>query len=271
MTKSIMKAMLWKEWRETRLKWLAFALAFHIPLCIAGLVVSFREAARFDLYALSDSVAAEAFEFALVFQSGFLITAGLFLLAFFAVGSIGAELDNQSMFFLFERPVRRWQVLLFKYVVGALQTTTCVGLSLLTTVTAVYLATAALASNVTLAGSWGSYVLIVSNGVRGAVWTTVIALMVYSATFLFSVWFEKWWIAVIAGAVSLVLMFYYFGGNLIDWVISRAARTSGGPSDGGINLEFYSRLELLPILGMLLISAGLYFASQYVFARKEMR
>jgi ABC-type transport system involved in multi-copper enzyme maturation permease subunit len=96
----------------------------------------------------------------------------------------------------------------------------------------------------------------------------VIALMVYSATFLFSVWFEKWWIAVIAGAVSLVLMFYYFGGNLIEWVISRATRNPGG---SGANLEFYSRLEPLPILIMLLVSTGLYLASQYVFARKEMK
>ena len=266
MTKNILKAMLWKEWRETRWKWLAFAVAFHIPLCIAGLVVTFREEARFDLYALSDSVASYPFEFALVFQSGFLITAGLFLLAFFAVGSIGAELDNQSMFFLFERPVHRWQVLLFKYVVGALQTTTCVGLSLITTLTTVYLVIAAAATNVTLAGSWDTFALVVANGVRGAVWTTVIALMVYSATFLFSVWFEKWWIAVIAGAVSLVLMFYFFGSNLIDWVISKAK-----PDGDTINLEFYGRLEFLPILGMLLIASGLYLAAQYVFARKEMR
>jgi ABC-type transport system involved in multi-copper enzyme maturation permease subunit len=265
-TKNILKAMLWKEWRETRWKWLAFAVAFHIPLCISGLVVSFREEARFDLYALSDSVVSYAFEFALVFQSGFLITAGLFLLAFFAVGSIGAELDNQSMFFLFERPVHRWQLLLFKYAVGAVQTTTCVGLSLLTTLTTVYLVIAAAATNVSLAGSWDSFALVVANGARGAVWTTVIALMVYSGTFLFSVWFEKWWIAVIAGAVSLVLMFYFFGSNLIDWVISKAK-----PDGNDINLEFYGRLEVMPILAMLMISAGLFFASQYVFARKEMR
>ena len=266
MTKEILKALLWKEWRETRLKWLAFAVAFHIPLVIAGLVVAFRPEARFDLYALSDSVVSYPFEFALVFQSGFLITAGLFLLAFFAVGSIGAELDNQSMFFLFERPVHRWQLLLFKYVVGAVQTTTCVGASLLTTLTAVYLVIAAAATNVTLSGSWDSFALVVANGARGAVWTTVIALMVYSGTFLFSVWFEKWWIAVIAGAVSLVLMFYFFGSNLIDWVISKAK-----PDGDQINLEFYGRLEVMPILAMLMISAGLFFASQYVFARKEMR
>jgi ABC-type transport system involved in multi-copper enzyme maturation permease subunit len=266
-TKEILKAMLWKEWRETRGKWLAFALAFHIPLFIAGLTVTLRESARFDLYALSDAVAAQVLEVALVAQSVFLITAGLFLLAFFAVGSIGSELDNRSMFFLFERPVRRWQVLLFKYVVGAVQTTTCVGLSILTTLTVVYLAMAAAATNVTLAGAWGAFVLIVENGLRGTVWTMVIALMVYSATFLFSVWFEKWWIAVIAGAVSLVGMFYYFGGNLFDWIISAATRDKSGD----VNLALYGRLDPVPILVMLLASTGLYFASQYVFARKEMR
>lgn len=266
MTGNILKAMLWKEWRETRWKWLAFAFAFHIPLCIAGLTFALRESSRFDLYALSDSVAAQALEVALVAQSAFLITAGLFLLAFFAVGSIGAELDNRSMFFLFERPVKRWQVLLFKYVVGAVQTTTCVGLSILSTLTIVYFIVAASATNVTLAGSWGAFLSVVSNGVRGTVWTMVIGLMVYSATFLFSVWFEKWWIAVIAGAVSLVGMFYYFGGNLFDMIISTATR-----GKDGIDLSLYGRLEAGPILAMLMISAGLYFASQYVFARKEMR
>ena len=108
---------------------------------------------------------------------------------------------------------------------------------------------------------------VISNGLRGTVWTMVIALMVYSATFLFSVWFEKWWIAVIAGAVSIVVMFYYFGANLFDWIISAATRNKSGD----VNLDLYGRLDPAPILVMLLVSTGLYFASQYVFARKEMK
>jgi hypothetical protein len=178
----MVKALLWKEWRETRWKWLAFALAFHIPLFIAGLTMALRESARFDLYALSDGIAAQVLEVAVVAQSAFLITAGLFLLAFFAVGSVGAELDNRSIFFLFERPVRRWHVLLLKYLVGAAQTMTCVGLSILTTVALVYFAMAAAAPNVTLEGSWGAFAAAASNGTRGTVWTMVIGLMVYSAT-----------------------------------------------------------------------------------------
>ncbi len=268
MTREILKALVWKEWRETRWKWLAFALAFHIPLCIAGLTMALRESARFDLYALSDPVAEQVFAFAIVFQSGFLITAGLFLLAFFAVGSIGAELDNRSMFFLFERPLKRWHVLLFKYAVGAVQTTTCVGLSILTSLTVVYLVMAAAATNVTLSGAWGAYLLVAANGVRGVVWTMVISLMVYSGTFLFSVWFEKWWIAVIAGGLSIAGMFYCFGEMLFEWIIERATRNT---SDDEVNLDLYGQLDPVPILVMLAVSAALYLAAQYVFARKEMK
>jgi ABC-type transport system involved in multi-copper enzyme maturation permease subunit len=266
-TREMMKALLWKEWRETRWKWLAFAFAFHIPLGIAGLVFWFEETARFDLYALSDAVVSTVLEGALVAQSVFLITAGLFLLAFFAVGSVGAELDNRSIFFLFERPVKRGRLLLLKYAVGAVQTMTCIGLSILTTITLTYLAAAAFASNVTLAGSWETYTVVIANGVRGVFWTVVIGLMVYSATFLFSVLFEKWWIAVIAGAISLVAMFYYFGANFFDMIISAATRGK----DGDVDLSLYGRLDPVPILLMLMVSAGLYLASQYVFARKEMK
>ena len=268
MNREMIKALLWKEWRETRWKWLAFAVAFHGPLFLAGLALTLEESVRFDLHAVSNPITGQVLEFALIAQSVFLITAGLFLLAFFAVGSVGAELDNSSIFFLFERPVRRGHVLVIKYLLGAVQTMTCVGLSILSSLTFVYAVMVAGSTHVTLEGSWGAYTNVVANATRGTVWTMVIGLMVYSATFLFSVWFEKWWIAVIAGAVSLVLMFIYLGSYLIDWVVSRATRATDGDS---VNLELYSQLEFAPIFGMLLVAAGLYFASQYVFARKEMR
>ncbi|HLM56211.1 MAG TPA: hypothetical protein VK422_08855 [Pyrinomonadaceae bacterium] len=268
MNGDMLKAMFWKEWRETRWKWLAFAFAFHLPLLFVGASVLLRDTWRFDLYAMSDGVAAMGMELAVVAQTIFLITAGLFLLAFFAVGSVGAELENQSIFFLFERPVRRWQVLLFKYGVGAVQAVTCVALSILTTITLVYLVMAAVATNVTLAGSREAFSYAVANGARGMVWTACIALMVYSATFLFSVLFEKWWIAVIAGGLSVAGMFYCFGEMLFEWIIERATRNTG---DDEVNLDFYGRLDPVPILIMLLVSAALYFAAQYAFARKEMR
>lgn len=267
MNREMIKALLWKEWRETRWKWLAFAVAFHLPLFLAGLVITLQESVQFDLRAMSDPIAGQVLEVALVAQSTFLITAGLFLLAFFAVGSVGAELDNQSIFFLFERPVRRGHVLIIKYLLGAVQTMTCVGLSILSTLTLVYAVLVAGSIHVTLEGSWGGFTNVIANGTRGTVWTMVIGLMVYSATFLFSVIFEKWWIAVIAGAVSLLAMFYYVGGKIFDLIISAATRGK----DGEVDLALYGRLDPVPILIMLAVSTTLYFAAQYVFARKEMK
>ena len=267
MNREMIKAILWKEWRETRWKWLAFAVAFHLPLFLAGLVITLQESVQFDLQAMSDPIVGQVLEVALIAQSAFLITAGLFLLAFFAVGSVGAELDNSSIFFLFERPVRRGHILLIKYLLGAVQTMTCVGFSILSSLSFVYAVMVAGSNYVTLEGSWGVFTNVVANGMRGTVWTMVIGLMVYSATFLFSVLFEKWWIAVIAGAISLVGMFYYFGANLFDLIISAATRDK----DGDVNLELYGRLAPVPIVVMLLVSTGLYFAAQYVFARKEMK
>ena len=267
MNREMIKALLWKEWRETRWKWLAFAVAFHGPLFLAGLVITLEDSVQFDLRAMSDAIAGQALEIALIAQSVFLITAGLFLLAFFAVGSVGAELDNRSIFFLFERPVRRGHVLLIKYLLGAVQTMTCVGLSILSSLSFVYAVLVAGSTHVTLEGSWGAFTNVVANATRGTVWTMVIGLMVYSATFLFSVLFEKWWIAVIAGAVSLLGMFYYFGAKLFDMIISAATRNG----DGDIDLSLYGRLDPVPILVMLIVSTGLYFAAQYVVARKEMK
>ena len=50
-------------------------------------------------------------------------------------------------------------------------------------------------------------------------------------------------------------------------IISAATRNG----DGEIDLSLYGRLDPVPILVMLIISTGLYFAAQYVFARKEMK
>ncbi len=260
--------MLWKEWRETRWKWLAFAGAFHIPAIIGGLVVAFKENARFDLMTLNDGAATQVLQVTLIAQTIFLVTAGLFLLAFYAVGAVGAEIENRSVFFLLERPVRRWHVLAFKFTIGAVQTVTCVGLSILTTLALVYFLMVAAASGVTFEGSWSEFVRVATNALRGTLWTGVIALMVFSATFLFSVLFEKWWVAVIAGAISLIAMFYFWGEKLLEVVVSRMVRNSHGQK---ANLEFYGNLEPLPIIWMLLVTAGLYLAAQYIFARKEMK
>src|SRR5581483_2169649 len=226
MNGQMLKALLWKEWRETRWKWLAFYVAFHIPAIIGTLVFTFNKWVRFDIMVMNNSMANQYLQTFLLVQSGFVITAGLFLIAFFAGGAVAPEIDNRSMFFLFERPIRRRQILLVKFAVGAIQAIVCVGFSIITTLSLGYAALVVVASGVTVSGTWHQFVSVLASGLRGTLWTGVIGLMVFSATFFFSVIFEKWWVGVIAGAVSLIGMFYFLGGQIFEWILTNVINSS---------------------------------------------
>ena len=93
MNRNILKALLWKEWRETRWKWLAFYAAFHIPAIIGTLIFVFNKWLRFDIMVMNNSMAKQYLQSFLLVQSGFVITAGLFLIAFFAAGAVAPALS----------------------------------------------------------------------------------------------------------------------------------------------------------------------------------
>ena len=269
MTRAMRRALIWKEWRETRWRWLAFVLAFHLPALIGTFVVLFNERVRFDLAVSTDQIAVTALNLTLIVQSGFVLSAGLFLLAFFASGAVAPEIASHEMFFLFERPIRRREILLLKFLVGLSQTTLCVGFSILTTLALAYLGLLVLAPGVTLAGSGSDFLRILTNGLRGTLWMGLLGGTVFAGTFLFSVIFGRWWVAVIAGAISLAGMFSFLGERLFDWILANVLRESRGPET--VNLELYAQLEPVPLVTMAAITALLYLAAQHAFDRKELK
>jgi ABC-type transport system involved in multi-copper enzyme maturation permease subunit len=176
---------------------------------------------------------------------------------------------SRQMFFLFERPIRRREILLLKFLVGLAQAIVCVAFSILTTLTLTYVSLLVIAGGVTVEGSWSEYLRIMGNGLRGTLWTGLLGATVFAGTFLFSVLFEKWWVGVIAGAISLVGMFYFLGESLFDWLLANVIRGSRGPQDA--NLELYAQLDPVPLVTMLIVTILLYFAAQYMFGRKELK
>jgi ABC-type transport system involved in multi-copper enzyme maturation permease subunit len=269
MSREAIRALLWKEWRETRWKWLAFFAAFHIPLIIGTLVLVFNERVRFDVAVATNQMVVTFMNIALIVQSGFVVSAGLFLLAFFAAGAVAPELASRQMFFLFERPLYRRQVLLLKFLVGLAQAILCVSFSILTTLTLAYFGVLLVAGGVTLDGSGSEYLRILGNALRGTLWTGLLGAMVFAGTFLFSVLFEKWWVGVIAGTFSLIGMFYFLGEKIFDWVLTNVIRSSRGPESA--NLELYAQLDPAPLVTMLVVTVVLYFTAQYMFDRKELK
>jgi ABC-type transport system involved in multi-copper enzyme maturation permease subunit len=268
MNREIVKALLWKEWRETRWKWLAFYIAFHIPALLGTLAFIFDRNFRFDVMVLSNPMTRQYLNIFLVFQSGFAITAGLFLVAFYAASSVAPEIEGRQMFFLFERPVHRWLILLLKFLVGAAQMVLCIGLSILSSLLLGFTALVAVAGNVTLKGAWPEFFTVFSNGIRGSLWTAVIGLMVFAGTFIFSVLFEKWWVGVIAGGVALIGMFYFMGRSMFDWILTNVVNQPGGPENA--KLDLYAQLNPTPMLVMLGLTVVFYGIAQLLFERKEM-
>lgn len=269
MNRNMVKALIWKEWRETRWKWLAFYVAFHIPALLGVLAFTFDRSFRFDIMVLSNPLSRQYLNIFLIFQSGFAITAGLFLVAFYAASTVAPEIEGRQIFFLFERPVRRWLILLVKFVMGAIQNLLCIGLSILSTLLLGYVGLVLVAHNVTIRGSWSEFSVVFSNGLRGTLWTAVIGLMVFAGTFIFSVVFEKWWVGVIAGAMSLIGMFYFMGRSMFDWMLTNVVNQPGGPEKA--KLDLYARLDPAPMVAMLGMTVVFYLTAQYLFERKEMR
>jgi ABC-type transport system involved in multi-copper enzyme maturation permease subunit len=268
MPTKVINALLWKEWRETRWKWLAFYAAFHIPAMLGGLAFTFDRSFRFDILVLSNALVRQYMNIFLIFQSGFAITAGLFLVAFYAASSVAPEMEGRQLYFLIERPVRRRTILLVKFLVGGLQSTLSISMSIVTTLLLAYTTLASLASGVTLQGSWDQFSIVFQNGLRGTLWAAVLGMMVFSGTFIFSILFEKWWVGVIAGAISLIGMFYFMGRSIFDWILANVFNQPGGPEKA--NLDLYARLEPRPMLFMLAMTVLFYLASQFLFQRKEL-
>ncbi len=263
---SIIKALLWKEWRESRFKLLALALALHLPLVgyirLASLLKNpDREAPALKL------MAANILNGILFYQSAFNLTVGLFLVSFFAASAFAGEFEGNRLFFVLDRPVRRPLFLAVKSVVYGLEALVCICTSLFTSQLFVYLTynlegSSALAIPVeNLATGW-------SAGLRGAIWLGVLGLVAFACSFLFGILFEKGWAGMVAGTVTVAVFLYLLYFTIYDWMLFSFVHPSGAATP---SIDNYARLEVLP-LGLLLAAALLlYAAAQQAFRRKEIR
>ncbi len=259
------RALFWKEWRETRWKFLAFWTAFHLPLGIMGFALLIRQKNRFTLQTIPPKILYQGWEGIVFIESIFIITLGLALIAFFAAGTVSRELRGRQIFFLLERPVSRSRVLSVKYLVSGLQAYV---MAALTPSTA--LAVAAIASLLfSRTTDWGDGMAhlgpILESALRIGFWRATMVLMVFSIVFLFSVTFESQWASMGAGLASLVVIFYFFFEDLLGSIFLPAAQQRGR----GFSLSRFGEIEGRTVLVLLIVAIACYFVAQSFFARKE--
>ncbi|MBI3949960.1 MAG: hypothetical protein HY314_05845 [Acidobacteria bacterium] len=263
---SITKALVWKEWRESRGKFLLFFCAFHLPTLIATLSLIVDEENRFSMQTMPPKTVYPALEIMIFVQSMFVLTVGLFLIIFYGAGTVSREIASRRISFILERPVTRWQALSVKYAMSGLQIYALAALTPLTTLLAAYAGLLILSRTVSVQESLAHVIPLAGTALKIGLWRGVVGLMVFSVVFSFSVAFEHWWINMGAGVASVIAMFYFFGKNLILSIVQPAM---GRRHQGEFSLKLFGEISTETFLVALLVAAGCFILSQFLFQRKE--
>ncbi|RPI23318.1 MAG: hypothetical protein EHM61_20025 [Acidobacteria bacterium] len=266
MNGKMFRALLWKEWRESRLRFLALFCTFHLPLVFFYQAMRMLKGRQHDLFVFQ--IAAPRNMYATLFyQSAFNMTIGLFLIAFFAASAFSGEYEGNRLFFMFERPVRRGALLAVKWGVYMFEALVAICLSLFTSQLLVYLAYNADGSPV-LAIPGEQLAEVLGACLRGAIWLAVLGAGAFGSSFLFAVVFPRWWTGMIAGTITVgtFLLFMYF--RIYDWMFWAFTHQ---PGPAGPPIEKYARLEGGPLLWLLVPALLCYAASHHFLKRKEIR
>jgi ABC-type transport system involved in multi-copper enzyme maturation permease subunit len=277
-------AIVWKEWREHRAKYLAYWAALNAPILIVALAVGISTAARTPFADLSDSTVLKYLPLALVES---LLVATLFLLVtgFLAVATFSPEIEDGSLFFVYEQPLSRKRYVAMKLLIGGIQVVLAACFATLFATAAAY-AVMLLSGKVTGAGSAEAFRAVLAASARAAVWCSLISLIVFTGAALISALAPRWWIAA-AGAVGIVVLLLAVGGDFFSFTADIA---QGEPMSIGMGfstgnaqwvtvsralhlseVNTFAHWRPLPLLIAMLLTAIFSAAIPQIYARKELK
>src|SRR5258708_22028336 len=117
----MIRAIIWKEWREHRAKYIAYWLVINSPVLLVALAVGISAAARTPFADLSDGTVLKYLPLALG-EPVLLAFAFLLVTGYLAVATFAPEIEDGSLFFVSEQPVSRGRYIAMKLLIGGLQT-----------------------------------------------------------------------------------------------------------------------------------------------------
>src|ERR1700719_2866389 len=164
----MIRAIMWKEWRENRAKYLAYWVALNAPILIVAVAVGISTAARTPFADLSDSTVLKYLPLTLGEP---VLVATLFLLVtgFLAMATFSPEIENGSLFFVYEQPVSRQRYVAMKLLLCGFQVVLAACFATLFATAAGYLIML-LSGKVTSAGSSEAFHAVMAAAARAAVW-----------------------------------------------------------------------------------------------------
>ena len=277
-------AIMWKEWCEHRAKYLAYWLALNAPILILALAVGISTAARTPFADLSDSTVLKYLPLSLV-ESLLLATLFLLVTGFLAVATFSPEIEDGSLFFVYEQPLSRKRYVAMKLLIGGIHVVLAACFATLFATAAAY-AMMLLGGKVTWAGSATAFNAVLAASARAAVWCSLISLIVFTGSALVSALAPRWWIAA-AGSVGIAVLLVILGGDFFSFTADIA---QGDPMSIGMGfstgnaqwvtvsralhlseVNTFAHWRALPLLIAMLLTAVFSAAIPQIYARKELK
>jgi len=277
-------AIMWKEWREHRAKYLAYWLALNAPILILALAVGISTAARTPFADLSVSTVLKYLPLSLV-ESLLLATLFLLVTGFLAVATFSPEIEDGSLFFVYEQPLSRKRYVAMKLLIGGIHVVLAACFATLFATAAAY-AMMLLGGKVTWAGSATAFNAVLAASARAAVWCSLISLIVFTGSALVSALAPRWWIAA-AGSVGIAVLLVILGGDFFSFTADIA---QGDPMSIGMGfstgnaqwvtvsralhlseVNTFAHWRALPLLIAMLLTAVFSAAIPQIYARKELK
>jgi ABC-type transport system involved in multi-copper enzyme maturation permease subunit len=224
-------AIIWKEWREHRAKYIAYWLALNAPILLVALAVGISKTARTPFADLSDGTVLKYLPLALG-EPVLLATAFLLVTGFLAMATFSPEIENGSLFFIYEQPVSRQQYVAMKLLFGGFHVVLAACFATLFAAAAGY-SMMLLGGKVTLAGSSGAFQAVLAAAARAAVWCSLISLIVFTGSALVAAVAPRWWMAA-AGCVAITVLLLALGGDFFSFT---ADITDGEPMSIGMGFS----------------------------------
>lgn len=282
----MIRAILWKEWRENRWKYATFWLILNAPTLLLVIALAFSTTARTPFSDLSNAMAPKYLAIMLLAVSGLIFTVFQLLNGFLAVATFGPELEDKSLFFIYEQPVSRSRYFATKFMIGACQMILAVGFAILLGPVAVYGVMLA-SGKVTLAGSAGTLAIAMAAALRAAVWCSLVSLMVFAACTLLTALLSRFWIA-LAGSVVLIVVFGLLPvSDFFDFIKPMFDAIPDGTSSisvsfgtdrahwltvvGSPPIGSFAPWKALPLMTAMLLTTVLAAATGFLYSRRELK
>lgn len=277
----MIRAIFWKEWREHRWKYAAYWLVLNAPILAAALSVALSAGARAPFADLSGATALKYLSVALAAEAGGLVSVFLFVTGFLAVATFRPEIEDGSLFYVFEQPVTRGRYIAWKLLNGGAHTALAVSFAALFAPAAAY-GMMLLSGKVTVAGSEPAFAAVMAAAARGAVWCVLLSLAVFTASALIASLIPRWWLAT-AVTVLMIAAGSAAGGEFFDFIGPAFEALPQGEMHVGFGssewlkmtaplpVEAFAPWRALPLAAAVLLTAAFSAAMGLIYARKELK